>query len=207
MKRRKKKTGERNRRDFLRDSSAATFMALLGGVELTMDRQLAKAVDAEKLHGPVVKCGVIGLGARGREIVSTLSRLAEAEVAAICDTSDAAIRRTAKDLPAAASLADYRQVVDNKDIKAVFVVTPSHLHKDMTLAALQAGKHVFCEAPLAHTIEDARAIAKAAKDSPKQVFQSGLQFRSDPHRLFLQRMPALLQRYGLTPPTPEPSKK
>ena len=133
----KQKKAERNRRDFLRDSSAATLMTLLGGVELTMDPQIARAVDAEKLHGPVVKCGVIGLGARGREIVSNLSRLAEAEVAAICDTSETAMRRTAKDFPAAAALTDYRQVLDNKDVKAVFIATPSHLHKDATLAALQ----------------------------------------------------------------------
>jgi len=184
-KRQQKRTGGRNRRAFLKDSSAATLMTLLGGVELAMDSRLVHAVDAEKLHGPVVKCGVIGLGVRGREIVSTLSRLAEAEVAAICDTYDTALRRAAQDFPAAVSSADYRRILENKEIKAVVIATPSHLHKDIALAALESGKHVYCEAPLAHTVEDARGIARAAKNAPQQVFQAGLQFRSDPYRLFL----------------------
>ena len=53
------------------------------------------------------------------------------------------------------------------------------------LAALKAGKHVYCEAPLAGSIEDAREIALAAKAAKNQVFQTGLQLRSDKQRLFL----------------------
>ena len=185
MKQQKPNRNEFNRRDFLKGSSAASFMTLLGGVELVMDRPSAKAVDAEKLHGPAVKSAVIGLGVQGRTIVSTLARLPEAQVVALCDTYPAAIRRASKDAPEAASLNDYRQILDNKEIKAVFITTPSHLHRDIALAALQADKHVYCEAPLAHTVEDARTIAKAAKGAVKQVFQPGLQMRSDPHRHFL----------------------
>ena len=80
---------------------------------------------------------------------------------------------------------DYRKVLESKAVQAVLVATPSHQHKEIVLAALQAGKHVYCEAPLANTIEDAREIAQAAKNSPKLNFQSGLQMRSDPHRHFL----------------------
>jgi predicted dehydrogenase len=185
MKQKKKKTNDFNRRDFLKGSSAATLMGLLGGVELIMDPQQAKAADAEKLQGPAVKTAVIGLGARGREIVATLARLPEAEVVGLCDTYAAATKRASKDAPSAASVTDYRQILDNKAIKAVFIATPSHQHRSIALAALQAGKHVYCEAPLAHTIEDTRAIAKAAKEAATQVFQPGLQFRSDPQRHFL----------------------
>src|SRR5947209_9392429 len=178
MKQQKKHMPEFNRRDFLRGSSAATLMTMLGGVELVMDSPIAKTVDADKLHGPPVKSAVIGLGGRGREMVSTLALLAEAEVVALCDTYAAGIRRAGKDLPKAvgtdlpkaAAVSDYRQILDNKEIKAVFIATPSHLHKDIAIAALQAGKHVYCEAPLAHTVEDARAIATAAKAAYKQVF-------------------------------------
>ena len=185
QKQHKPKKNEFNRRDFLRGSSAATFMTLLGGVELTMDRLPARAADAEKLHGPAVKSAVIGLGVQGRNLVSTLAPIPEAQVVALCDTYPTAIRRAAKEAPEAAAVASYQQVLDNKDIKAVFIATPSHQHREIALAALKAGKHVYCEAPLAHTVEDARAIAKAAKESPRQVFQPGLQFRSDPHRHFL----------------------
>ena len=64
-------------------------------------------------------------------------------------------------------------------MEAVIVATPSHRHKEIVLAALQAGKHVYCEAPLASSIEDARAIAQAAKAAIKLNFQTGLQLRSD----------------------------
>ena len=125
MKQKKPNTNEFNRRDFLRGSSAATLMTLLGGVELAMGPQSARPVDAEKLHGPAVKSGVIGLGARGREILSTLARLAEAKVVAVCDKYPAYLRRGAGLAPGAASTADYRQILDNKEIKAVFIATPS----------------------------------------------------------------------------------
>src|SRR6185369_9080923 len=94
-------------------------------------------------------------------------------------------KRSAKNAPNAATTEDYRTILDNKDIPAVIIATPTHKHKDVVLAALQAGKHVYCEAPLAASVEDARAIAMAAKASPKTYFQSGLQLRADPQRHFL----------------------
>jgi len=59
------------------------------------------------------------------------------------------------------------------------------LHKEITLAALAAGKHVYCEAPIANSIEDAREIAKAARDATRSYFQAGLLLRSDPQRKFI----------------------
>jgi predicted dehydrogenase len=88
-------------------------------------------------------------------------------------------------VPAAAQTPDYKTILENKDIKAIIIATPTHQHKDIALAALKAGKHVYCEAPLATTIEDARTIALAAKAAKQQVFQAGLQFRADPQRHFL----------------------
>jgi len=177
-------TQDFNRRDFIRGSSLATIMAMLGGVELR-----AQAPDAakaeEKEVGDAVKCGVIGLGARGREIVSTLVRLKQAEISAVCDKYPAFMRRGTSLAPKAKAHEDYRKILDDKDITAVLIATPTHQHKDIVKEALQAGKHVYCEAPLAHTMDDARAIAQAARAATKQIFQSGLQMRSDPQRHFL----------------------
>src|SRR5205823_10521007 len=117
--------------------------------------------------------------------VNTLATLPRAEIAGICDTYQATFSRCAKDAPNAAHATDYKAILDNKEIRAVIVATPTHLHKEIVLAALKAGKHVYCEAPLAHTVEDAREIALAAKAAKKLIFQSGLQMRSDPQRLFL----------------------
>jgi predicted dehydrogenase len=132
-----------------------------------------------------VKLGVIGIGPWGREILNTLARLPQAEVVAVCDTYAAMAKRGGTAAPGATVTADYKTILDNKDIAAVVIATPTHLHKDLAVAALKAGKHVYCEAPLAHTIEDARAIAQAAKAAPGLVFQAGLQMRSDPQRHFL----------------------
>ena len=175
---------EVNRRDFLRGGSVATLMTMLGGVELIPARS-ARAADVEKLAGPKVPCAVIGLGAWGREMVNTLGLQKEGQVAAVCDKYPASLKRGATAAPNAKAVDDYRKILDDKEIKAVLIATPSHQHREIVLAALDAGKHVYCEAPLAHTIEDARAIALAAKAAKKQVFQAGLQMRSDPQRHFL----------------------
>ncbi len=183
MNEKQSEAGDFNRRDFLKNGSAATLMTMLGGVELFA--QINAAGAETKIVLPKIKVAVIGLGAWGREIVNTLGRLPQADLAVICDTYPASLRRASTAAPGAAQTADYKTILDNKDIKAVIIATPTHLHRDITLAALKAGKHVYCEAPLATTVEDARAIAAAAKEAKQQVFQSGLQMRSEPQRHFL----------------------
>ena len=173
-----------NRRDFLKGSSFAALMTMMGGVQL-MAQSAPETKSPEKEAGPKVKVAVIGLGSWGREILDQLGRLEKAQVVAICDNYPAMMRRSATKAPDAAQVEDYRAILDNPAIQAVIVATGSHQHKDIVIAALKAGKHVYCEAPLAHTVEDARAIALAAKDASAQVFQAGLQGRSDPQRHFL----------------------
>src|SRR5882724_8046805 len=173
-----------NRRDFLKSGSFATLMSMMGGVELFAQNN--SALPTESKPGLAkVKVAVIGLGAWGRVILDVLGRLPQADVAAICDTYGAFLRRSAKLSPSAKPTEDYKTILDNQEIKAVIVATPTHKHKEIVLALLKAGKHVYCEVPLANSIEDAREIALAAKAAKTQIFQSGLQMRSDPQRLFL----------------------
>jgi predicted dehydrogenase len=173
-----------NRRDFLKGGSYATLMTMLGGVQLFAQAAPEKAASIE-LVGPPVRIALIGLGAWGREILDQLGRLKQADIAAICDNYPAMMRRSASKAPKAAQVEDYKAVLANKDIQAVIIATPTHLHKDIALAALASGKHVYCEAPLAHTVEDTKAIAFAAKHTVGKVFQPGLQMRSDPQRHFI----------------------
>ncbi len=173
-----------NRRDFLKSGSFTTLMTMLGGVELFAQTTSGTSTSNEP-DVPTIKVAVIGLGAWGREILSTLGRVKPADVAAICDTYGAFMRRSSKLAPKAKQVEDYKAILDDKEIKAVIVATPTHNHKEIVLAALKAGKHVYCEAPLAGTIEDAREIAVAAKAAKKQIFQPGLQMRAEPQRLFL----------------------
>jgi len=125
------------------------------------------------------------LGSWGREILNTLALVPQADIGAICDTYPASVRRAATTAPKAAQTGDYKTILDNKEIKAVIIATPTYQHKDVVLESLKAGKHVYCEAPLASSIEDAKTIALAAKAAKQQVFQTGLQFRADPQRHFL----------------------
>jgi predicted dehydrogenase len=175
-----------NRRDFLKSGSFATLMTMMGAVELVADEPAKTA--AASASGAKVKIAVIGQGVWGREIVHTLlgDDLKDlVELVAICDTYAPILRRAAAAAPGAAQVPDYKALLENKDISAVVVATPTHKHKEIVLAALKAGKHVYCEAPFANTIEDAREIALAAKANPQRCFQAGLQVRCDPERRFL----------------------
>jgi predicted dehydrogenase len=170
------------RRDFVKTSSFAAAFAMFNAGPLLAQAPVAAAAD-----GPKVKCAVIGVGIWGREILNTLARFPKAEVIAICDhyASASFQRRIKEAAPKAEVFTDYKKVLENKDVQAVLVATPTHQHKEIVLAALQAGKHVYCEAPLAHTVEDAKEIARAARDATKSYFQVGLNLRSDPQRKFL----------------------
>jgi len=181
-------TSEFNRRDFLRGGSLATLMTMMGGVPLIAQPAPEPPAGAQP-PGPKVKVGLIGLGPQGRDILDQLGLLREdkthAEIVALCDTYPPMLRRSGRKAPGAKTLEDYKAVLDDKDIQAVIVATPTHLHKEIVIAALQAGKHVYCEAPLAHTMEDARAMAMAANKAVGRVFQAGLQMRCDPQRHWL----------------------
>lgn len=170
-------TAELNRREFLQGTSAATLMTLLGGVPILAAEE--PPATSYKGETPPVKVGVIGCGAWGRELLKTLSNIPFGPVVAVCDNFPAYLKRGATLAPNAERYGDYTKLLDNRDVEAVVVATPTHLHKDIVLAALAAGKHVYCEAPLATTVEDARAIAQAALQHEKLLFQPGLQARAD----------------------------
>jgi predicted dehydrogenase len=172
-----------NRRDFMKAGSVATMMTMLGGVPLFAEATVSSG--ESKTDTAKVKVAVIGLGTWGREILKTLSTLGSADIAAICDTYPNSLKKGADAAPNATQTADYKTILANADIKSVIVATPTHKHKEIVLAALKAGKHVYCEAPLANTIEDAREIALAGKAANQQIFQAGYQLRSDPERNFL----------------------
>jgi len=157
-----------SRREFVR-GAALTLTLLAGAEELRADPPAAPAT------APHVPCGVIGLGSRGREILASLARLG-APIAAICDVYEPMINRSKSAAPKAATYTEYRKLLDDNAVQAVFITTPTHKHKQVTLDALAAGKHVYCEAPLSNTIEEAREIARAGK-AAKTIFQPGLQAR------------------------------
>ena len=173
-----------SRRKFLKAGSMASLFGLSGAVEIVPDRAFART---RTRSGAPVSCGIIGYGARGRELAATLLRIPDAQVTAICDSYQVMLQRASREVPEASTHTDYHEVLDNPGIRAVLVATPTHLHRDLVLAALDAGKNVYCEAPMASTIEDARTMAMAAREAPDRILQIGQIFRSNPqHRSVFQ---------------------
>src|SRR6188768_3554646 len=126
-----------------------------------------------------VNTGIIGVGNRGTYLLNSIIAQPNAKVAAVCDLNgdrlDKAASLSSKDNPFTTK--EWRKVIERKDIDAVFIGTPPYLHSEMAVAALEAGKNVYCEKPLGITAPQVRAVVRAAKKS-KKVFVSGQQLRS-----------------------------
>jgi predicted dehydrogenase len=160
-----------DRRDFLR-TTAGTLALLLSRQGLSA----AQTPAAPPPAGPPVSFAVIGVGPWGRETLSALGRIPQARVSFLCDIYEPFLKRAAPGAPQATAVTDWRRVIESP-VDAVIVATPTPSHKEIVSAALQAQKHVYCEAPLAASLEDARAIARAAAGASGRVFQAGLQGR------------------------------
>jgi len=110
--------------------------------------------------GEKVRLGIIGVGGRGQD---NWSQLAGEEIVALCDVDLARVTNAVKRFPKAAVVQDFRRVIERNDIDAVVVSTPDHWHAIPSVWAMQTGKHVYCEKPLAHTIAECRVMAETAK--------------------------------------------
>jgi predicted dehydrogenase len=120
----------------------------------------------------------IGVGGMGR---GNLRGCSGENIVALCDVDDRYAAGAFKAFPNAAKYTDYRVMLEKqKDIDAVLIATPDHTHAVITLAAIQAGKHVYCQKPLTHTVYEARKIAEAARASKVQT-QMGNQGHSSEH--------------------------
>jgi predicted dehydrogenase len=174
---------EISRRDLLGRGSALALALLMGSASGLRAEELVADDDPAQAAPPAapVNVAVIGLGDQGRALLTSLSYVAGANVLYICDNYTGIHKRAQEAAPKATAEVDYKKVLADPKVQAVFVATASHQHKQIVLDAIAAGKHVFCEAPLASSVEDAKAIASAAKAAePKVVFHAGLQYRTNP---------------------------
>ena len=118
----------------------------------------------ETLRGAVIGAGVV---ARLRHIPAfqEAKRRGLAELVAICDPVATALDEAGEQAGIEARYRDYREVLARDDIDVVMIATPNSLHEPIAVAALQAGKHVLCEKPLALSLDGARRMAAAARDA------------------------------------------
>ena len=163
-----------SRRKFIQMSTAALAVA---------PTVLSESAAQDSSPNGRLRIGFIGMGGRCQEHLDSAIRLQNetgtVEVAAVCDVfirhRDQAVQKVlegTKHKPYATG--DYRQIIEDKSIDAVCIATPDHWHAKQTLDAFQAGKHVYCEKPMTHNVDEALQVFQAWKESGL-VMQVGVQ--------------------------------
>ncbi|MBI1896655.1 MAG: Gfo/Idh/MocA family oxidoreductase [Acidobacteria bacterium] len=148
---------ETNRRAFLKGAGAS---ALAAGTA-------APAAQNEK----PIRLAIIGTGYRGWAHLAILKALPGYQVVALADPTPENLDRAATLAPGAKTYADYHKLLaERKDVDAVVVITPSFLHADATVAALDRGLPVLCEKPMATTVQDANRMIEASRKSGKPLY-------------------------------------
>lgn len=151
-----------NRRSFLATTGAAAGASFLFG-----PRALARRRDA-------LRVGVVGVGNRG---AGNLAGVAHEDVAALCDVDRRYLEAAAAQHPGARTFRDWRELVSQDDLDAVVVSTPDHAHFPIAKAALEAGKDVYVEKPLTHSVREARQLRELAAEK-RAVTQMGTQIHA-----------------------------
>ncbi len=120
-----------------------------------------------------LKYGIIGLGYFGEKHAEVMSNMRGVELAAVSTRKHERLEEIAKRFNVPGIYADYRDLLLNKEIDAVSIVTHMNDHRAITIDALKAGKHVFLEKPMAGTVEDCDAIIRAAESAAGSIFMVG----------------------------------
>lgn len=140
--------------------------------------QRAARAAGTKKAAPSERLTIVTVGAGGQAAanIHELDRLGLVDFAAFCDVDEERAAETYNRFPKAKRYKDFRRMFDQEQhFDAVLVATPDHMHALATLAAIQLGKHVYCEKPLTHTVEEARIIATAARGRGGVATQMGNQ--------------------------------
>ena len=149
------KQNQLSRRQFMGGAAiaSAAFMIVPGRV---------LGLDGSKPPSDKLNIAGIGIGGQGGH---DLDQMTSENIVALCDVDWTHAAHTFKKFPDAKQYKDYRKMLDDqKDIDAVVVGTPDHHHAFASMAAMQQGKHVYCEKPLTHSVWEARFLARAARE-------------------------------------------
>lgn len=184
-----------SRREFLRRAAlagAATLGATsVGPLGLGGARQ-ARA--EERSPNEKLDLAVIGVGGRGMD---NLQGVAGENIVALCDIDAERLSKAAELFPQAAKYTDYRQMLDRQDLDAVVISTPDHTHAIPAAWALKAGRDVYCEKPLAHSVWEVRQLRLLAAEK-QAVTQMGTQIHAEDN---YRRVVELVQAGAIGPVT------
>lgn len=163
------------RRDFLKTSAAVASTGL--------GLSAAPAFAQSGSPNQDLRVAVVGTGGRGNSHISGFAGAKGSRLVALCDADAKVVGRKAEVVEKKYGgqvdiVADYRELLDREDIDVITIATPNHWHALMTIHACQAGKHVYTEKPVCHTIWEGRQMVNAMKQSGK-IVGGGFQNRSD----------------------------
>ncbi|MCC9607937.1 Gfo/Idh/MocA family oxidoreductase [Blastopirellula sp. JC732] len=157
------------RRQFLQTSASVTAAVATLGPSLYVSA-------AEKVSSDKLNIGIIGAGGRGG---ANLNGVKEENIYALCDTNPEVLAKVSATFAGAKTYTDWREVVQDPQIDAVVISTADHHHALCALAAMRAGKHVYCEKPLAATVQEARLMQEVyAQNKGKIATQMGTQIHA-----------------------------
>jgi predicted dehydrogenase len=163
-----------SRRDFIKTGTVFSF----GFASAPLLRS-----QTTKSPGEKIVVGVMGVG-RGLDHVRALQQISNVEIAFVADIDADRMARAQKTVFAKAEkpprgVADFRRILDDKDVDALFIAAPNHWHAPATILACAAGKHVYVEKPASHNAHEAELMVQAARKH-QRVVQMGNQRRSWP---------------------------
>ncbi|MBQ9308076.1 MAG: inositol 2-dehydrogenase [Clostridia bacterium] len=135
-----------------------------------------------------LRIGIVGAGRIGNVHAESITyHVPEAEVAMVTDVMEESAKKLAERFGVPKYSADYMDIINDPEIDAVLVCSPTPTHADITIAALKAGKHVFCEKPVHTSIEKIEEVAKVAEETGKKL-QIGFNRRFDHNHKAVQRL-------------------
>lgn len=156
-------TKHTSRRDFLKGAAATGIAGAAAGMGYWVTGTKTWA-DELKSKSPNERINIawVGFGGKGSSDLEQASK--HGEIVALCDIDDHIMASHSDKHPKAQQFADYRKMFDKmqKDIDAVGVSTPDHMHAPISMTAITLGKHVYCQKPLTHTVKEARLMREAA---------------------------------------------
>lgn len=165
------------RRSFLSTAGATTFAATLATTASFTAQSYARVVGANDRIG----VGIIGAGVIGTAHLNVIKNLKEKNnllPVAVVDCWKTRATQGKELVGADHALTEYRKLLEMKEVDYVVVAVPEHWHSTMTIDAMDAGKAVYCEKPMTHTIPEAQAVMKKQKETG-QPLQIGVQAMSD----------------------------
>jgi predicted dehydrogenase len=167
------------RRQFLEDSILAAAAAATASIPLPLRAAEQRALGANDK----ISVAIIGCGIRGKQHASELAKLADCDIAYVCDpdrdrAAEVASDLAAKSRPQPKAVQDLRKILEDKSVAAVFIATPNHWHALAAVWAMQAGKDVYVEKPVCHNISEGRRIVQVARKLGR-ICQGGTQNRSN----------------------------